>query len=198
MAKSAGSRLSCARQALDIVNTENLKMRHLLNLQKKCTFLAPSLGVSGSAVRRPAFSFRSSGFSLVEVTLAVGIAGFCLLAIVGMLPVGLSNNKNSINQSAAANLARSIVADLRAAKITGSSNQSPQYALVFSTPTAQTTYFGEDGTQMSSPAAGGYRSTTTIDTSKIPVPVKIKITWPAAASEASASEAFEITTALDR
>ena len=149
--------------------------------------------------RGVAFSvFSDSGFSLVEVTLALGVVGFCMLAIVGMLPVGLSANRNSIGQSAAADLARGIVADLRAAKNTANTNQSPQYAILFSTTAPQTTYFGDDGAKASSPPAGGFQATTTVNTNSIPVSVKIRITWPAAVPPASASDAFEITTAIDR
>ncbi|HEV2841922.1 MAG TPA: hypothetical protein VGW39_11395 [Chthoniobacterales bacterium] len=32
------------------------------------------------------------GFSLVEVTLALGVASVCLIAIFGLLPVGLRTN----------------------------------------------------------------------------------------------------------
>jgi|GEM_PF-1847987 len=156
------------------------------------------IGLRPSGRGFPLSVFSESGFSLVEVVLALGIVGFCMLAIVGMLPVGLSANKNSIRQSAAANLARGIVADLRAAKSTANTNQSPQYAILFSTTAPQTTYFGDDGTKASSPPAGGFQATTTVNANSVPVSVKIRITWPAAMPAASASDAFEITTAIDR
>ena len=139
---------------------------------------------------------RHSAFSLVEVTLALGIAGFCLLTIVGMLPVGLSSNKNSIQQSAAASLARAIAADLRTTPKT--SNASPRYQIPFSTTTPSSTYFIEDGTPTHSPPSFGYLATITINTNSIPASVKIKITWPAAAPAATAPDAFELTTAIDR
>jgi len=55
-----------------------------------------------------------SGFSLVEVALALGVAGFCLSAIVGLMPVGMKSNQCSIEQTAAASIARAVTADLRA------------------------------------------------------------------------------------
>jgi len=157
-----------------------------------------SAGLQPSRRGFPFSVFSESGFSLVEVTLALGVAGFCMLAIVGLLPVGLSANRNSIGQSAAANLARGIVADLRAAKNTTNPNQSPQYAILFSTAAPQTTYFSDDGTTASSPPAGGFQATTTINGNSVPASVKIRITWPAAVPAASAPDAFEITTAIDR
>ena len=36
---------------------------------------------------------EKAGFSLVEVTIAVGIAAFCLISIIGLLPAGFSANK---------------------------------------------------------------------------------------------------------
>lgn len=40
---------------------------------------------------------RQSGFSLVEVTLAIGIIGFALLAIFALIPVGLNSARDSID-----------------------------------------------------------------------------------------------------
>ena len=38
------------------------------------------------------------GFSLVEVVISVGIVSFCLLALLGLLSVGLQNNRDSGNE----------------------------------------------------------------------------------------------------
>ncbi len=59
-----------------------------------------------------------SAFSLIEVTLALGVAAFCLIAVFGLLPVGVNTNQSSIQQTAAASFATRIAADLRAAKAT--------------------------------------------------------------------------------
>jgi len=55
----------------------------------------------------------ASAFSLVEVVLALGIVSFCLLAIVGLLPVGLKAVKNANEQAAAANVLNAIADSLR-------------------------------------------------------------------------------------
>lgn len=52
-------------------------------------------------------------FSLVEVVLALGLVSFCLLAIVGLLPVGLQSVKNAKEGSAAANALSQIATGLR-------------------------------------------------------------------------------------
>ena len=56
----------------------------------------------------------ASGFSLVEVTLALGIAAFCLIAVFGIMPVGVQTNRNATSQTAATNIMAAVVADLRA------------------------------------------------------------------------------------
>jgi uncharacterized protein (TIGR02598 family) len=54
-----------------------------------------------------------AAFSLVEVTLALGIAAFCLIAVVGLVPVGVQTNRNATSQTAATNILSSVVSDLR-------------------------------------------------------------------------------------
>jgi len=54
-------------------------------------------------------------FSLVEVTLALGVAAFSLLIILGMLPVSLKTNRASTQQTTANSIISQIAADLRAA-----------------------------------------------------------------------------------
>lgn len=61
-------------------------------------------------------SSPSFGFSLVEVTLAIGIVSFALLAVMGLLPVGLKSVKNAAEQAAAANVVNSAAEALRQAQ----------------------------------------------------------------------------------
>jgi uncharacterized protein (TIGR02598 family) len=87
------------------------------------------------------FLQTTASFSLVEVTLAIGVAGFCLIAVFGLLPVGVQTNQRSISQTAATAVLSSVVADLRATPIT--STTSPQYVITFGT--AKTLYFDGGG-----------------------------------------------------
>jgi len=57
---------------------------------------------------------RIAAFSLVEVTLALGVAAICLLVLSGMLPAGLKTQQNSIQQTTANQIISSIFSDLRA------------------------------------------------------------------------------------
>jgi len=55
------------------------------------------------------------GFSLVEVALAMGIASFCLLAVAGLVPVGLDAVRGSREEAGAARCLEHISRALRTA-----------------------------------------------------------------------------------
>src|SRR5438876_5057842 len=82
----------------------------------------------------------TSGFSLVELTLALGIAAFCLIAVFGLMPVGVQTNRNATSQTAATNIMAAVVADLRATPTFNTS--STDFGIIFGTN--ETLYF--DGT----------------------------------------------------
>src|SRR5438552_368100 len=42
---------------------------------------------------------QTAAFSLVEVTIALGVAAFCLLVLLGLLPAGAKTQQNSIQQT---------------------------------------------------------------------------------------------------
>jgi prepilin-type N-terminal cleavage/methylation domain-containing protein len=56
---------------------------------------------------------QKGGFSLIEVVIAVAIVGVSFLAILATLGVGITNDQASSQQTAATNIAASILADLR-------------------------------------------------------------------------------------
>jgi len=62
-----------------------------------------------------------AAFSLVEVTLALGIAAFCLIAVFGLVPVGVQTNRNATSQTTATNILSGVVSDIRAS-LKGNSN----------------------------------------------------------------------------
>lgn len=56
----------------------------------------------------------TSAFSLVEVTLALGVAAFCLIAVLGLLPTSLKTQQASIQQTTANQIISTIFSSLRA------------------------------------------------------------------------------------
>jgi len=58
---------------------------------------------------------NTRAFSLVEVVLALGLVSFCLIAVLGLMPVGLKVVKNANEQAAAATVLSSITRSIRSA-----------------------------------------------------------------------------------
>ena len=56
----------------------------------------------------------AAGFSLVEITLALGVAAFCLIAVFGLVPVALNTQQASVNQTKANAIISQVINDLRA------------------------------------------------------------------------------------
>src|SRR5947207_4776009 len=97
---------------------------------------------------------RVHAFSLVEVTLAIGVAAFCLLAVFGLMPIGVQTNRNATSQTRATNILSSAVSDLRNAPVprpTPSPVSSALYGITIpaadaaATPTPQIRYFDSEG-----------------------------------------------------
>lgn len=137
-------------------------------------------------------------FSLVELTLALGVAAICLISVFGLLPVGLKSNHNAISQSASASIIAAVVADMRATP--KAATTSTQYAVSFGA--AKTIYFDNEGAIAASP---GPTSRYRLDIEFPPNPTAgaatfayLKVTWPATAPPASATGASEVFVALDR
>lgn len=142
-------------------------------------------------------------FSLVEVTMALGIAAFSLLAIFGLLPVGIKSHRNAIEQTAAAGIATGIIADLRATPNTNSTTAN--YSITI--PDSTQIHLREDGSRDSSSGAEArYLATITFTVPSQPKAatlVHLLITWPAAADIGNNPPknffgSFEAVTALDR
>jgi uncharacterized protein (TIGR02598 family) len=60
----------------------------------------------------------TKGFSLVEIVLALGVISFALVAIIGLLPIGLASGRASIQETRANLLAQQIFATLRSQPFT--------------------------------------------------------------------------------
>ncbi|HEY8966575.1 MAG TPA: hypothetical protein VIM58_09035 [Candidatus Methylacidiphilales bacterium] len=165
---------------------------------------------AGTAQRR-----RKSGreaFSLLEAAVAIGLTGFCVIAMIGLLPVGLRSNQSSIQQASAGAALFAVASDLFATPAGSSTSPalSPQFKIpvpAASAPqgaTLTTLYFVGDGRWSttiekdsqyrlvisSAPNATGLRKT---------VLISLRITWPATApAEAASTGSVETFVALNR
>lgn len=146
-----------------------------------------------------AFSDSTDSFSLVEVTLALGVAAFCLIAVFGLLPIGLKTNQNAISQTASASIIAAVVADMRATP--RATATSTQFGITFGT--AKTLFFDGEGRFATSPAANSrYQLNVNFPPnsagSNAATFAYLKVTWPASAVSGNALGSSEVFAAFDR
>jgi uncharacterized protein (TIGR02598 family) len=144
-------------------------------------------------------TMRVGGFSLVEVTLALGIAAVCLLAVFGLLPVAMQSNQAAAADAAASSIAAAVACDIRATP--PSSSVSAQYGV--SHGTDKTLYFNQEGEFTSAPTATSrYRADVAFPPNSSGTSgakfATIKITWPATAAPANAAGSAQVFVAFDR
>jgi uncharacterized protein (TIGR02598 family) len=125
-----------------------------------------------------------AAFSLVEVTLALGVAAFCLIGVFGLVPVGVQTNRNATSQTAATNILASVVSDIRASP--PGQGLSAKYRINRSKGSFTTLYFDGQGQATTSNVANSrYRLYVKI-TSNVsagvvyPTYAWLKVSWPAA------------------
>ena len=150
-------------------------------------------------------------FSLVEVTLALGIAAVCLIAVFGLMPVGVQTNRNATSQTAATSILSDVIADMRATPKPPAINTSVQYHVIFGT--SKTLYFDSenrcsidlsgstrpDGSAWSPNIQTRYQMNITFPwTSGNTYGADLKVSWPAAAIPTNASGSTEMFGAFDR
>ena len=134
-------------------------------------------------------SFNSSAFSLAEVTVALSVAAFALIAIFGLLPVGLDTTQTAISQTAASGIISAVIADLKATQ--QGAGMSDQFGI--SLPTDPT---GSSSTELFFDAEGKSARDLQPDSryrleikflpaehKRAPVQALLQITWPAATAE---------------
>lgn len=70
----------------------------------------PPAALSTALLRKPS---GSHGFSLVEVTLAIGIVAFAFVSILGLIPVGLTNFRGAMDNSIKSQIQQQVTSDVR-------------------------------------------------------------------------------------
>ena len=148
---------------------------------------------------------RKSAFSLVEVTLALGVAALSLTAVFGLLPVGLGCNRDSSEQTVVNGILSAIASDLRSTATGGATNSAgfgiPLPASPVLSAPAATEFFctGEGKYQATRNSDSRYKVTVTFQTNssaRSATLANIKASWPAQAAAPSGTAGTFI--ALDR
>lgn len=133
-----------------------------------------------------------AAFTLVEVALAMGVASFCLIVVLGLVPIGVETGQMAADQTAAGSILTHVLSDLRATPTTtpaGGAVLSTQYALQIPASGAGASsailYFGDSVNQFSKTttlATSRYRLTVNFLPSvggRAATGVSLQVSWPA-------------------
>lgn len=158
----------------------------------------------------------NGGFTLVEVMLALSIAAFCMVVLMGLIPVGLQNYQQAANQGILVNLCASVAQDLRSTTVSNATSRSPQFSFLIPPSggagdvVPQSVYVDASGqiTGGASDPASLYRLSVGFAPPAMPnlrsaTVARILVTFPAradtkAAWPASYASMFETTVSLNR
>ena len=113
------------------------------------------------------------GFSLVEVAMAMAIVGFAMISLIGLLPMGLSNFRQAMNNTVESQIVQSITNQIQLSS--------------FNNLTTSTTpsYYDADGNLLTSAAGAVYTATTTVSSVQSPkYPVTLSNSAGAATADA--------------
>jgi uncharacterized protein (TIGR02598 family) len=111
---------------------------------------------SGTPAVRP-LDRSPRGFSLIEVTIALGIFAFALIALFGLLPTGLTTFRSSIDRSVASQIAQNIISEARQTEFSSLST--------LATPAGSPKKFTEDGDETTEASKTIYVAKVEVDTS---------------------------------
>ncbi len=152
---------------------------------------------------------ETNAFSLVEITLALGVAAFCLLAVLGLLAAGLQTQRASVQQTTASQVLSEFAADLRASvryppglvdKLNDQQRTLKGHWALVGTP--DTIYFTNEGwqtgglTPSNPPADAVLRLTLTYlrPPTETTALANIKVTWPAQVDPVTGTPAGSVET----
>jgi len=99
-------------------------------------------GLSTSVMR------SQRAFSLVEITVAIGIVAFAFMGILGLIPTGLNTYRQTINLSVGSNIAQKVVREVQQTDFTTLIGGNTSAFQQSSTPR----YFDEQGNELSATA----------------------------------------------
>jgi uncharacterized protein (TIGR02598 family) len=91
---------------------------------------------------------RINAFSLIEVTLAIGVIAFALVAILGLLPVGMRSGREAMDATRTSLIAQDVVTRLRAS-LQSNDSSSQFYFAPYATGTASFFFYTSEGTRTS-------------------------------------------------
>ncbi len=134
-------------------------------------------------MKRPS-SAAVAAFSLVETVLALGIFAFCVVVLLGLMPVGLRSARSVANESNAVNIGQSILAAWTMQKNKGQDLALPPFLSNSLPPLNQPLpereiFFDDFGNEAPSAEAASLKLIYSVD---LPEPgvatVRMRFAWP--------------------
>lgn len=140
-----------------------------------------------------------SAFSLVEVVLALGVISFAIVAILGVLPVGLQTGHSAQDETRAAQIAQAILASIASqapnqfdnVQVQLNDNQNSTVPLHLNATETATLYGDNDGKLVPTLTAAAYKVIVTTNSSPpgfdagYANQVTVRVIWPANAPAAN-------------
>jgi len=134
-----------------------------------------------------------AGFSLVEVVVALGLFAFCIVAITGLLSVGLGSTRSVVNEGVAGNLAASIFGAWQVQESGTTQLTLPgivENLPALSSSSQNTYYFNSNGEQVDGPMFAAiemeYIAVASGVGGAINTTLELTFRWPAEGAEAVA------------
>ena len=138
----------------------------------------------------------NSGFSLTETIIALGLFAFCILPIIGLMPVGMGAARSVEQEGQAASLAEAFFGafqvrptNAKEFSIPGMFTNPP--VMVDSTKPG-TNYFDGNGAQVDSEAAAAMKLEYEVNSDAITktLTIKLDFSWPAKGGAAAQKRSF--------
>ena len=126
-----------------------------------------------------------AGFSLIEVVIALGIFAFCIVAIVGLLPVGMNSVRSVSNENNAIHIASSIEGIWHVAPLGSSPITIPNIItnLAISSSANSTYFFDEFGDPLANSTGAALKMNYKTAGSGNFTTVNMTFSWPPSAAE---------------
>lgn len=139
-----------------------------------------------------------NGFSLTETVIALGLFAFCILPIIGLIPVGMGAARSVKQEAQAADLAEAFFGAWQVKPANNSATEFPIPSMftnpavpLKSTPKS-VMYFDGDGAQVDSVAAAAMKLVYDVNTdaSTKTVTIKLDFSWPPTDGPAAQKRSF--------
>ncbi len=128
-------------------------------------------------------------FSLIEVTLAIGLIAFAAIALYGLLPTAIATIESGIREETATEILYSAAADMRRVRIPSANSPLYQFSPLAASPTAISRFFDTSGTLLSGSTNAMFRLDVTPCTNSNPrfSVWRLTVSWPAQATSPNIS-----------